>query len=314
MPAGNIKHHPMKNHNELKGLKTVSELTVYFSLIIIPLTVLFSMITGSVTLVIYFIWAAVAIVVKFFALISIRIMLKENQYMFPNGTGKLENFSSFFFGVSIVPVGAYYLVNSVMEFFAPLPAVIYDLCLVPVVLSIIFTLGLKMLTTRLIRRNPNPSPLLNAYNINFNISLTSDSFLFLAFLSGYLLSAGGFHYLSDRIDPVLSVILSLYMLRVGLPLITDNFRSLIDLPLPEKDMLKILKVSTEFFSAYTGFGMLFSRQSGRQKIIEIELMFDPGISLERINQVEAEMSHRINQEMPDVRFRLIPKSLPGESH
>jgi len=299
----------MNNHEELKGLKRIAELSIYFSLIITPLSVIFSIITGSVTLIIYYIWAAAALAVKIFALISVRIMLKENQFMFPNGTGKLENFSSFFFGVSIVPIGVYYLVDSVIRLFSPLPAVTYLLCQVPVALSILLTLGLKILTIHIIRRDPNPSPILSAYNINFNISLTSDSFLFLAFLAGYILSLIGYDYLSVRVDPVLSVILSLYMIRVGLPLIIGNFRSLIDLPLPEKDMLKILKVTTEFYKEYSGFGMLFTRQSGKQKVIEIELLFDPGISLEKIMQIEKNMSSRINQDIPDVHFRLIPKVL-----
>ena len=299
----------MNNHEELKGLKRIAELSIYSSLIITPLSVIFSRITGSVTLVIYFIWAAAAIAVKIFALISVRIMLKENQFMFPNGTGKLENFSSFFFGVSIVPIGAYYLVDSVIRLFSPLHSVTYLLCQVPVALSLLMTMGLKILTIHMIRRDTNPSPILSAYNINFNVSLTSDSFLFLAFLAGYILTVLGYDYLSVRVDPVLSVILSLYMIRVGLPLIIGNFRSLIDLPLPEKDMLKILKVTTEFYKEYSGFGMLFTRQSGKQKIIEIELLFDPGISLEKIMEIEKNMSSRINQDIPDVHFRLIPKVL-----
>ena len=299
----------MNNHEELKGLKRIAELSIYSSLIITPLSVIFSRITGSVTLVIYFIWAAAAIAVKIFALISVRIMLKENQFMFPNGTGKLENFSSFFFGVSIVPIGAYYLVDSVIRLFSPLHSVTYLLCQVPVALSLLMTMGLKILTIHMIRRDPNPSPILSAYNINFNVSLTSDSFLFLAFLAGYILTVLGYDYLSVRVDPVLSVILSLYMIRVGLPLIIGNFRSLIDLPLPEKDMLKILKVTTEFYKEYSGFGMLFTRQSGKQKIIEIELLFDPGISLEKIMEIEKNMSSRIKQDIPDVHFRLIPKVL-----
>jgi divalent metal cation (Fe/Co/Zn/Cd) transporter len=270
------------------------------------------MITGSVTLMIYFIWAAAAIAVKIFALVSIRIMMKQNQFMFPNGTGKLENFSSFFFGISIVPLGAYYLASSIGRLFSPLQSVTYLLCQVPVALSLMFTLMLIIWTNRVIRSNHNPSPLLKAYFINFKVSITSDSFLFVAFLSGYLLSVFGYEFLSVRVDPVLSVLLSLYMIRVGLPLIIDNFRALIDLPLPEKDMLKILKVTVEFNSEYSDFGMLFSRQSGKQKFIEIELLFDPGTTLEKISQVERNMASRLNQDMPDIRFRLIPKVLDGK--
>ena len=297
----------MNNTDELKGLKRISEVSFGTSLIITPLSIVFSVITGSVTLMIYFIWAAIAIAVKIFALISIRIMTKENQFMFPNGTGKLENFSSFFFGVSIVPLGAYYLADSIIRLFLPLKSVTYLLCQVPVALSLLLTLMLIIWTKRVIGQSPNPSPLLKAYFINFKVSITSDSFLFLAFLLGYLLSVFGFNFLSVRVDPVLSVFLSLYMIRVGLPLIINNFRSLIDLPLPEKDMLKILKVASEFYKEYSGFGMLFSRQSGNQKFIEIELLFDPGISLQQIQLIEQKMSSRISQDIPDVRFRLIPK-------
>lgn len=297
----------MKNLDELKGLKGISEVSFVTSLIITPLSIIFSIITGSVTLMIYFIWAAIAIGVKIFALISIRIMTKENQFMFPNGTGKLENFSSFFFGISIVPLGAYYLIDSILRLFSPLSSVTYLLCQVPVALSLFLTLILIIWTNRVIRNIPNPSPLLKAYFINFKVSITSDSFLFMAFLLGYILSALGYDFLSVRVDPVLSVLLSLYMIRVGLPLIINNFRSLIDLPLPEKDMLKILKVATEFYNEYSGFGMIYSRKTGKHKIIEMELFFDPGLPLEKINGIEQQMGLRIKQDFPDVWFRVIPK-------
>ncbi len=53
--------------------------------------------------------------------------------------------------------------------------------------------------------------------------------------------------------------------------------------------------------------MLFSRQNGKQKIIEMELFFDSGISLEKIKQIEHQMALKINQVIPDVSFKLIPK-------
>lgn len=105
---------------ELKGLKRISEFTLGTSLIITPLSIIFSQLTGSATLLVYFIWAAAAIAVKLFALISIRIIIRENQFMFPYGSGKLENFSSFFFGFTIIPLGGYFLVVSFINLFSPL--------------------------------------------------------------------------------------------------------------------------------------------------------------------------------------------------
>lgn len=178
----------------------------------------------------------------------------------------------------------------------------------PVVLSILLTLMMLLWTRHLIRRSQNPSPLLKAYYVNFRVSLVSDSFILLAFLGGYLLSAAGLPYLSLRVDPLLSVILSLYMLWVGFPLLMDNFRSLADLPLPEKDMLKILRVVTEFHEEYTGFGMLFSRQSGKQKIVELELFFEKSVTIEEIGLMEQRMTSRLGEMIPEVKFRILPRT------
>lgn len=296
---------------ELKGLKTVSEVSFYSSIVVVPVSFAFSLITGSGTLLIYFFWAVAAIIVKLFALISIRIMMKENKFMFPYGPGKLENFSSFSFGLSIVPFAVYYLVISVIKVFNPTPGITYLLCLVPVAITFTLSFLLTRWTRKMIRRTPNPSPLLIAYHTNFKVSLISDTFLLLAFFSGHLLSVKGWYFLSNRVDPVLSVILSLYMLKVGIPLIIRNIRSLIDLPLPEKDMLKILKVIAEFVEDYAGFGMLYSRQSGKTRFIEIELFFNPGISLEKISRVEQDIGDRMNQEIGEVQFRIIPRLIAG---
>jgi divalent metal cation (Fe/Co/Zn/Cd) transporter len=297
----------MNGTQELNGLKRIIDTGFITSLAITPISIIFSKITGSGTLMIYFIWTAAGIAVKLFSLISVRIMLKENRFMFPHGPGKLENFSSFFFGLTILPIGGYFLADSAYEMFFPPSGVTYLLCQVPIVLSFLLTLMLLLWTRRLIKNNPNPSPLLMAYYINFRISLASDGFLFIGFLTGHLLWVAGFHSLSLHVDPLLSVILSLYMIRVGIPLVADNFRSLIDLPLPEKEMVKILKVITEFHHEYSGLGMLFSRRSGKEKIIELELFFDPSVSLEEISRIETQMGSRIGVMIPDVQFSLLAR-------
>ncbi|MEI6884568.1 MAG: cation transporter [Bacteroidota bacterium] len=303
----------MTFREELNGMRRISEISLATALVITPLSIIFSLITGSVTLLIYFIWAAAGIAVKVFALISIRIMQKENLFMFPYGTGKLENFSSFFFGCSIVPVGIYFLIDSSLDLFHPLPAVTYLLCQIPVVLSFLFTLALLWYAGRLISQDENSSPLLKAYYLNFRISLASDGFLFIGLLAGYLLSAAGLTSFSLRVDPILSIILSLYMIRVGLPLIIDNFRSLIDLPLPEKEMLNILKVITEFNKDYSGLGLIFSRSSGKHRIVEIELYFPASLSLQTVRVIEAKMAASLVKLVPNLSFRLLPRIMEEKS-
>ncbi len=75
--------------NELKDLKRISEMGFHSMLVVNPLFIVFSILTGSVSLLINFIGIAASIIVKLFTLVSIRIMAKENQFMFPYGPGKL---------------------------------------------------------------------------------------------------------------------------------------------------------------------------------------------------------------------------------
>jgi hypothetical protein len=71
----------MKLLDELKALKRIAEVSLYSAFGVTALFITFSVITGSVSLLTYFIWAAAAILVKIFALVSIRVMLKENQFL-----------------------------------------------------------------------------------------------------------------------------------------------------------------------------------------------------------------------------------------
>ena len=64
------------------------------------------------------------------------------------------------------------------------------------------------------------------------------------------------HLLAARVDPFLSVLLSVVMVKSGTRLILDNLRALLDLPLPEPEMLKVMKVLGEFFHSYDGLGRL----------------------------------------------------------
>lgn len=299
--------------SELKEIKRIGDLGFYSMLVMNVLFVLFSVATGSLSLLINFIGTAAAILVKIFTLISVRIMLKENKYLMPYGSGKLENFSSFLFGFTIVPMGIFSLILSINRVLTPTKEVIYLVCQIPVVLSFTRLLVLLLMTRGVLKRYPNPSPLVKAYHTDFKVAMICDAFMFAAFLIGYLLVVFKYESISMLVDPILSLALSVYMILSGLPLIIENFRSLIDLPLNEKDMLKILKVATEFYEQYEGLGTIFSRRCGKTKIVEMELMFNPEISIEKINDIESRMSARLNSDLSDVRFRLIPKMIASDS-
>ena len=292
--------------DELKDLKRVAQASLYSILGITTLFITFAVIARSGTLVTYFVWSMAGIAVKVLALLTIGIMLRENQYLFPYGTGKLENSSAFVFGVSIAPVGLCFLVASLLALLEPRGQPSYGLCLVPVAASVTRSVVLNLWLKGILRRHPNPSPLLRSYQTEFRLALMSDSFLIGAFLVGEALHAWHHDFLAARVDPLLSVLLSLVMLQSGTRLIRDNLRALLDLPLPEPEMLKIVRVLTEFYSSYAGLGRLYTRRSGKRAVVEMELAFGPGTTLVQVRELERRMGDRLAGVLPDVTFRVLP--------
>ena len=291
----------------LEDLKKVSEVSLFSILGITALFITFALIAHSETLVTYFMWSMAGIMVKVFGLISIRIMLRENKYLFPYGTGKIENFSAFLFGVSIAPLGLYFLIVSIYKLFVPPGPVSYGLCLIPLAFAVTRSSILTFWLKKMMKRHPNPSPLMLSYQADFRVALISDSFLIAAFIVGWLLSMGRLDFIGIRIDPFLSATLSVIMIKSGTTLIIENMRSLLDLPLPENELLKVVKVMAEFYDSFEGLGRICTRRSGKFRVIEIELMFDPNISLLNVSETEKYMFERLSKELPGVRFRIIPR-------
>jgi len=108
------------------------------------------------------------------------------------------------------------------------------------------------------------------------------------------------------IDILLSVIVATYWIVNSLKVMKENFEALIDLPLKEADQLMIMKTLAEQFNQYEGIGYIYSRTSGRQKIIEIELNFSKNRNLSEIADLQEAMKNRLAQHFSDVKFNLIP--------
>jgi divalent metal cation (Fe/Co/Zn/Cd) transporter len=75
-------------------------------------------------------------------------------------------------------------------------------------------------------------------------------------------------WLAIMIDPVVTIILAVYMLVNGSRLIVKNFKSLIDLPLFEKDQMKIMEVLVREFDIFENIGRVYTRRSGNTRFIE----------------------------------------------
>lgn len=273
-----------------------------------PMLALFFIIgilTDSSTILAILIQFAASIAVSLFALITLRAALNQNVFNFPYGAGKLENFSAFLQGALLIPSAAYLIYSSTLRLITP-GNVSYDLGQIAVVISLLRGAYLWWWVSSLMRRFPTPSPLLHSYHVDYKWAAISDVGIILAFLLASLLLRWGYPGLGLRVDPLLAIVIAGLLLKNSIVLVVRNFQSLVDLPLPEADQLKILQVLVRHHESYENIGTIFSRSSGKTRFIELELAFPGDLSLEALETLRRTMEEDLSHSFQDLSFRIIP--------
>ena len=293
----------LKTRKEIKRFFIVG----FWTLLLETLLCLYiAYISNSVIIFTFMLQNSLSLIVYFFAIIALDLSIKDNSYKFPYGTGRLENFVSFFQAALSLP-GAAIVIYSIWKTVvnAP-PAISFGYTQIAFLYIYFRLVMLKWWANSIMKRSDAYSPILKAYNIYYTICLIE------AILSAVSLLVALYFQHSDRvlqariIDILLSVILATYWIVNSLKVMKENFEALIDLPLKEADQLMIMKTLATHFDQYEGIGYIYSRISGRQKIIEIELSFSRNKSLSEIADLQEAMKNSLEKHFSDFKFNLIP--------
>ncbi|HPC86258.1 MAG TPA: cation transporter [Smithellaceae bacterium] len=287
----------------------VYRMVLWSYITVLPAAALFLLtapITDSMALYVNLAWYSVSFAVQTFSVYAMRQSLHKNPARFTYGTGKLENFSAFLDGVLCIPTGLYMAATAAGHLIEPVP-VGYALGMVPVILTGIRLGYFFMVCYRLERETGAPSPILHSGTVSFRVAFLSNLGMLVAFLTGWALIRSGLPEIGNRVDPAIALVMSLYMIIAGSVLVWDNFRSLMDLPLTEDEQLHVMKVLATFYDNYDGIGTIYTRTSGKEQFVELELFFPASITLEEIRALQEEMEKALAGELPGLRFRIIPE-------
>ena len=297
--------HAHHDDTESRRLYRLLKIGLVIEVPLVVLTVTSAIIAGSAALIALAAQSGIALVINAFAVYAIRQVLRENVYTHPYGAGKLENFSAFLCGVLYVPSGLFVLYDSI-ERLIDAPEVGYITGLIPVVCTFATGAILFTMAKRLTNRTADPSPLLVAYKADYFIGMCTDGGVLVAFVLGSLLVSWGEPAIGDRIDPIIALVMAVYMLYIGQELVRHNFRALMDLPLDEKEQLAITKVLAHHYADYDEVGIVFTRQSGNRRYVEIELGFEGEKTVEHVHRLSRHMEEDLSAELPGLFFHIVP--------
>ena len=263
-------------------------------------------ISNSVIIFTFMLQNSLSLIVYFFAIIALDLSIKDNSYKFPYGTGRLENFISFFQAALSLPGAAIVMYSIWKTSVNASPEISFGYTQIAFLYINLRLLMLKWWANSIMKRSDAYSPILKAYNVYYTICLIETIFSAVSLLVALYLQHSNMVLQARVIDILLSVVFATYWIVNSLKVMKENFEALIDLPLKEADQLMIMKTLAEQFNQYEGIGYIYSRTSGRQKIIEIELNFSKNRNLSEIADLQEAMKNRLAQHFSDVKFNLIP--------
>ena len=275
---------------------------------VLPAAALFfitAAISDSIALFVYLVWYSISFAVQTFSLYAVRQTIRANSNRFPYGTGKLENFSAFLDGVLYVPIGLYLAYDASNRLFTPLP-VGYVLGMIPVIITGVRLAVFYLVCRRMIGAIAAPSPILQAYTVSFRVALLSNLGVLFAFITAWILIHFGLPAIGNRVDPATGLSLAVYMVFAGTRLVWHNFRSLMDLPLKENEQLRVMRVLAAHYDDYEDVGTIYTRTSGKENFVELELFFPADRTLGDIQALEKTMKQTLVRELPGLTFRIIP--------
>lgn len=296
-----------QEYAELKRLIT----WVLASLIVMTvLTVITGILSDSLAIDAIAVDAGASMVLHIFNIITINIILRQNAFSHPYGTGKLENFSGFLYAAIVIPGAVLIIVSAANRYLAP-PTTI-DLGL-PQALCLLWLLrdsALMIWSIRLGRRHATPSPMTQSYLINMKVTVVNSVAILAGLLFGSWMAARGQIEVAIGVDLLIAIIVSVYMFYCAIGLLVRNFQSLIDMPLPERDQYQIIHALVDNFDTYEGIGIIYTQLSGSTRIIQIELHVDPDMSAADLEALRHRIEGRLRGQFSRLLFHLIPLVRP----
>jgi cation diffusion facilitator family transporter len=237
-------------------------------------------------------------------------MLRSNNINFPHGTGRLENFSGFLYGALIVPVSIFILFLSLHRLFFNPTQVSFSIAQLPMIPSIIRSIYLYTLAKRI--RSQFESPIAETFVLDQRVAIKFDASVITAIFLGYFCVEAGFNQVALYLDPVFSILISLYMFKTALQMLLKNFKVLIDLPMPEEEQLLLIRTLAQEFKSYDSIGNIYTRRSGMVRLVEIELFLNSSTSVSAVSEITLRMEKNLKDSMDNIKLKII--ALPSDDN
>ncbi len=280
--------------------------TLWSLVLLIGISMVVQFMAGSLTLGAVLVDCATSLLLHIFNTVSIGVILRQNPFSHPYGTGKLENFAGFLYALLAIPGSLWILFSAYSSFMQPPPTANLGLATLAILFSVFRSVWLLRRVRGIFQRYAHPSPMTKSYLVDLRVSYVTDLALLIGVFIGFGFSLTSHPGLALDCDVVIASLQGLYLLYSAIQVLLANFKSLIDLPLPEADQFKILQALSTHFDAFEDIGNVYTQLSGSTRLVQIELYVSPDTTAEAIQSLSSSMEVRLKEHFGKLVFHLIP--------
>ena len=247
-------------------------------------------ISGSIALLSDALESIVNIVASLMMYMSVVISERPPDEDHHYGHQKIENLSSLAEGGLILVAGALIAREAVGRLYVPVPLVSLDLA---IGLSLIATLMNGALSWMLMTKARDTGSLALEGDAKH---LLSDVISSMGVALGLYL---GQFFGVPVLDPVIALIVSAMVLRLGFGLVLKSGGGLMDVSCPETEE-KIRKLMDRHETRFVDYHNLKTRRSGNRVFAELHLSLDGGLSVQEAHDFTDHLEWDVENELPDV--------------
>jgi len=267
---------------------------------LIVLKVVVGALTGSLSILAQAIDSFLDLFAVAVTFLAVRIATKPADEKHPFGHGKAENIAAIVQAILIFLAGGSIIYAAVRRIMTGTTLELTEAGIGVMLVSIIASILLSRHLLRVSRLEDSLALQANAHNI------AADVYSAAAVLVGLIVVR--FTKLSI-IDPILALLVAVYILKVAYDVVKNSFGGLVDVKLPEAEENAIRSAITEHFGReVVGFHALRTRKAGSQRYIDLHLVMPKSTSVEEAHQMCEHLEQDIRSRLPhtDVTIHVEP--------
>jgi cation diffusion facilitator family transporter len=230
-----------------------------------------------------------AALIAFFA---IRTAAKPADNCHPYGHGKYENVSGLFESLLIIAAAIYIIYEAIPKLFVPTEIIRLDLGIGLMFMSGVINFFVSRQLFKIARQTDSIALETDGAHLSVDVLTCVGVMVGLA-----IIWITNLHI----IDPLISILIALYIFIIGIKLSVKSVNDIVDRSLGQQDTDVIIEIINQYKASTHGFHKLATRKSGSTRIIEFHLQFDGNLSLDYAHGIAMKIEYAIKERFTDSR-------------